>query len=822
MNNELEETTARKHPLACCERCTLRGPENGFVPTEFASDGHVIAIGEAPGYEEVRDKRPFVGQSGKMLRSSIKRAGEDPTKVTYMNVCSCRPPGNRTPTPDEVEACSDRFNADLAKAKGDTVLLLGKTACDALNVGGGESMTKMRGQWVDVNGKKGMTTWHPAYVLRKPSELESFVADITRAFAPLAGEGRPDPNIVVLDTVEELESWINAMTQIKPELLCFDLETQQLQYYERPDKPSDKILMMAVAWSTKEVAIITHTLLYNPESHFWLNFMFDTFTMVGHNAKFDVVYLRVQLGVKARTHHDTMLMHYALNEMPPHGLKSLAKTYMGVDDYEGDLVQKYLRSRNDDYGKVPFYEMSLYAAIDVCCTLQLYHIFKNQLVAKKLWDWPYKNLLMEISLALTEMEYRGTFIDAPYLREWEAELEIALEAVKKEINEAAGHELNPASPMQLKKFLFEEAGLPMPKHIRDRNGKSIGEGKTNKQTLEWLKGKHPVVDLIFKYRRLLKIKSSYVTNLLRFVDVNGRVHPNYLVHGTETGRISVRDPALQTIPRESTDSLGARIRAAFTAPPGRMLAIADYSQAELRVLAALSMEPFLLNVYAQGRDLHTEAAVVLFGPNYTKEQRNWTKMMNFAYAYGGTEHSFAAGAGMPLEQARAIVRKYDANMQVAKQWKLDMMALARKQGYVESPLGRRRRFPVITNDDLEEVRKGSINAPVQGTASDLTLLAAARLIKEGYDVVLAVHDSLIVECDEATAEETSLYIKQVMEEVGQQYLPQVVWKADAELARRWGKKEVAQVKAVAAALESTTADLEIDLSLGESMETNVN
>lgn len=807
---------ARKHPCALCEKCTLRGAENIYVPSTLPeTPATLVVVGEAPGYDEAQQRRPFVGQSGKLLRAAINRAGGNHSEVAYLNTVSCRPPNNRTPTPDEVEACRPRLGDDLTKValKDATLLVLGKTSHDALFGDDGRTMTALRGTWMPQEGMKGaLVTWHPAYVLRKPSEMESFLADISRAMNPPDVVGRPEMNIVILDTLEDLTAWTDLMIHVvSPEILCFDIETEQLQWYDKPGKRSDRILMLAIAWSPTEAAIITKHLLYEePEAREVLNVIFNRFKTVGHNAKFDVVFLKSQIDIEAKADEDTMLMHYTLNELPgTHGLKMLAKTYLGLDDYEEDLVHKYLRSRNDNYGKVPFDKMAEYAAIDVGSTLRLYHIFKKQLMDKGMYEWPYKNLLMRASKCLAEVELNGCYVDVPYLLQWQQELDVEIEKIKAELNKLAGFELNPNSPAQLKKYLYGTLGLPAPAATR-----KSAEGSTNAEALKALKGRHPAVDLLLKHRRMAKIKSSYVDNLITYADYQNRVHATFLIHGTETGRLSARDPALQTIPRESTDDLGSRIRGCFTAPPGRVLAIADYSQAELRVLAAMSGEPFLLKVYDEGRDLHTEAARALFGENYTKEHRTWCKMLNFAYAYGGNENSFAMSAGMPIEQAKAIVHKYDANMPVARAWKQHMFKTAKEKGYIESPFGRRRRFPVITPLLLDEIRKASVNMPVQSAASDLTLLALCELVERGHKVVLAVHDSIIIECDEADAERVMNEMVEVMRLSGESKMPSVKWKSDGEIKKRWGGKENVMAPLVVENLDALPVDFVEHLEAG--------
>jgi DNA polymerase I len=289
-----------------------------------------------------------------------------------------------------------------------------------------------------------------------------------------------------------------------------------------------------------------------------------------------------------------------------------------------------------------------------------------------------------------------------------------------------------------------------------------------------------------EYRRVAKMQSSYVDNLVTFIDLNGRVHADFRITGTEVGRLSVSDPALQTIPRAG-DYYGSLIRSLFIARPGYKIVVVDYSQAELRVFACLSGEPFLIKVYMDGRDLHTEVAVAMFGSGYTKEQRVLCKMFNFSYVYGGNEHSFAQDSGLNIQIASQFVHDYDRLMPIGKQFKQDQLKLLRAQGYVESVFGRRRHFPLITPETLDEARKAAVHMPCAGTASDLTLLSALDAKDRGIPVCLTVHDSVLAECREDLANEQAEEIAHIMQSNGTKFMPQVPWKADIDIGDSWAK-----------------------------------
>ena len=239
-----------------------------------------------------------------------------------------------------------------------------------------------------------------------------------------------------------------------------------------------------------------------------------------------------------------------------------------------------------------------------------------------------------------------------------------------------------------------------------------------------------------------------------------------------------------TVPRAS-DPWGRVIRSSIVAKPGYVLCSCDFSQAELRTFGALSGETFLINAYANERDIHDEGALRMYGPEFTKEQRVKVKMFNFAYIYGGNEWSFAQDAGLPIEEARAFVREYDQMMPIGKQWKLEIYRQLLKQGYVETRFGRRRRFPLITDANTKDARKACVHFLVASTANDINLLAAADLVEMGWPVILTVHDSIFCEVPEEDADKCLHDMEERMLWQACKWVPEVKWKVDPEILVRW-------------------------------------
>lgn len=807
----------RYHPLARCEECPLRDLHN-YVPSHIP-EGELdfIAVGEAPGQQEVANKRPFVGPSGKLLDVAIRKAGQDPDRIARTNTVSCRPPGNATPSQEAVEACWGRLSHELEMANTDKIVLMGKVATEEVMMRYGceeeaaIAPAQRRGKWyrpdpdseLGEDGKIFFQTYHPAFVLRKVSEGKPFMRDIARVYEnprPRIEMQDPAPERVVVRTTAELYQQLSKCPD--NQMTAYDLETNNVFWYSRPGKPYDPVLMAAIAWEDHRGLIIGDELLYNePHTAEILDEFCKRVRICAHNGKFDVIYSRSHLGFRPTVDFDTMLAHYCVEEDGQHGLKYLASEYLGAEDYEGRLIKRYLSTKNDEYSKIPFGPLSEYAVRDVCMTLRLQRILEAQLHQQDLYEWPFNQVIMPIQDALSDVQYRGIRVDVGYLKEARTGMEEDIEVLRNELRLLSGRpELNPNAWQQVSEVIYQQFKLPPTTNRRMRDKKH----STSAEAIEHLIGKHPFVDALVRYRRVAKLKSSYIDNLINYASVDGRIHTDFMVMGTEIGRLAARNPALQTIPRTS-DKYGALVRNAFCADPDHKLIVADYSQAELRVAAALSGEPFLLDVYNNDRDLHDEGTNSMYGTAQEiavqqglsdedaqtrwKEDRTNVKMFNFSYLYGGNEFSFAQKSGFPFEKARAFVRRYEQNMPRLAAWKARQFELVKQCGFVESIFGRRRRWAFITNSNSDEARKSAAHFKVASPSSDITLLSLCQMVKEGIDVQLTVHDSNVACAHESEVADVSRRMQEIMYDIAVEHIPEVRWKVDADISYRWGAKE---------------------------------
>jgi DNA polymerase-1 len=363
----------------------------------------------------------------------------------------------------------------------------------------------------------------------------------------------------------------------------------------------------------------------------------------------------------------------------------------------------------------------------------------------------FRQIEMPLVPVLAEMEMAGVAVDVPYLEDLASELRGRLTGLVDEIHELAGTEFNIGSPKQLAFVLFEKLGLPALK--KTKTGYS-----TDAEVLETLAPHHDIVAKILKHRELSKLLSTYVEVLPRLVHPQtGRVHTTFNQTVTATGRLSSQDPNLQNIPTRTEE--GRRIRRAFVAEPGRVLIGADYNQIELRILAHISGDAALREVFRHGRDIHAEVASEVFAiprEHLTPEQRRRAKAINFGIAYGISGFGLAQQIGIGPQEAEAYIERYFARYSGVRAYIDRTVAQARKTGYVATLLGRRRYLTDLHSRNRvvrEAAERVAINTPIQGSQADLIKVAMIRIHREvlpafpGAQMILQVHDELMFEAD---------------------------------------------------------------------------
>lgn len=467
---------------------------------------------------------------------------------------------------------------------------------------------------------------------------------------------------------------------------------------------------------------------------------------------FDLKRVWTQLGSEKThsVHWDLMLASYVLRAADSSNLEKLAEFFLKF---------------SVDFDSIEDHDEKIKTIYDIY--LQLNGVVKSELDQKEL-NVIYEKLEKPVIAVLYDMEKVGIKLDLEFLKSFSKELGAELEIQEKKIFEQAGGEhFNIGSPKQLGVVLFEKLGLESTK--KTKTGYS-----TDNDVLEKLE--HPIAKEIIAYREIAKLKSTYVDSLPELADASHRVHSHFNQALTATGRLSSTNPNLQNIPIRTEK--GQKVRRAFVASDGKKLLSVDYSQIELRVLAHISEDPGLIRAFRDDLDIHTATAAEVFSvdlKNVSKDQRRMAKAVNFGIAYGQGTFGLAENLGISRKEASEIIDRYFIKFAGIRSYIENTIKMAHEKKYVETLFGRRRYIPELDNKNVMIKKFGeraAINAPIQGTASDLVKMAMIEL-KSGLrvDLLLQVHDELIFEGTESELKEQLPFITSTMENVARLKVP---------------------------------------------------
>ena len=399
----------------------------------------------------------------------------------------------------------------------------------------------------------------------------------------------------------------------------------------------------------------------------------------------------------------------------------------------------------------------------------------------------YEQVELPLCPVLAEMEEAGVLVDQDALARFGQTLKTGIDVLQEEIWAMAGKKFNLNSTQQLGKILFERLGLPPVK--KTKTGYS-----TSAEVLEKLRDKHPIIQRILDYRQLTKLNSTYVEGLAKVIAPDGRIHTSFQNTVTATGRLSSTEPNLQNIPVRT--ELGAQMRTMFIARPGWVLVDADYSQIELRLLAHMAGDEKMIAAFRSGQDIHAQTASQVFGlppEEVTGELRRRAKAVNFGIVYGISDFSLAQDIGVSRQEAADYMNKYLNTFSGVRDYMEHVKEQARADGYVATLMGRRRWLPELKSSNYNLRAFGervALNMPIQGTAADVMKLAmirvARRLKEEGLQaqLILQVHDELIVECPQEETDRVKTLLTQEMEGAGNFSVPLV---AEAGAGRSWAE-----------------------------------
>ena len=399
----------------------------------------------------------------------------------------------------------------------------------------------------------------------------------------------------------------------------------------------------------------------------------------------------------------------------------------------------------------------------------------------------YINFDLPLIPVLYKMEKKGMLIDRAYFSRLNSEYTAEVHRLEQEIYTLAGKDFNLNSPIQLSEVLFTDLRLPVKGIKKTSRGYSTGAKELDK-----LKDLHPIIAKITEYREAAKLLSTYIIPMPDLADKDGRIHTTFTQNVTATGRLSSQNPNLQNIPVRTGE--GKRIRTGFIAPEGKVLVSADYSQFELRLAAILAGDQALINDFNSDIDIHTKTAAEAFHVPFdkvTKDQRRAAKVINFGILYGMSVKGLADAAKMSVPEAKQFIDNYFELRAPIKHKLEEILKQAREEGYVETFYGRRRPTPDVRSSNFlirQAAERAAQNMPIQGTEADLmkrAMINVDKALPTGAELVMQVHDSLIVECDENIAKDIAKILQQQMESVAPEL--KIKLAVDVTIGHNWGE-----------------------------------
>lgn len=763
-----------------CAECPLAHAPLVRGRGELDAAGHAdtVIVGEGPGRVEAAWGSAFVGPSGELLERVLREADAPLGRVWLTNTHLCFTDDEKVKR-EAAKHCHDRLLAELTELAPRLVITLGNIAAQAL-LGPGPGITKRRGAPTRIPlGERRvpvLPTVHPAYVLRSPGAYPDLLADFRKAvelYRGVSAGQEAAPREVPYTLTEDYRAVLDEAARHPYAVL--DLETSGLDYTR------DRILCAVVAAGSR-IWVIPGPVLYTGGFRRALRACPARWS--AHNAKFDRNFLLAHLGVALEVRFDTMLASYLLDERSGrHGVKEIAARRYGAPDWEAPVREHLRARRTHDYGTLPSTLLYRYAALDGYYQHRLTGDLARELAREPGLTRVFKRLLLPAAEALSNAEVRGVLIDRAQLGRLDPQYAARCEALERDLCQLAGHTLNPRSAQQVAQVIFDELGIPE----HHRFGRS-----TNWDQVLVHHRQVPFVRVLGEYREQHKVLSTYVRGIAKRLGADGRVHTNFNLHTTVTGRLSSTDPNLQNQPRDDPE-----YKKIFRASPGNLITYCDLSQVELRMIAWFSQDPWLLECYRAGRDLHGEMAAAVIDPHYTSEQRTFAKRLNFGLAYGLSVLSLAEDSMYdlgPTPQARLaeaarIEREYYARIHRVLEWKEEVYAQVLSRGYLETPLGRRRRFPYVPEQGAARraLFREAVNFLPQSAASDATLLAFVRCERAGLQPIITVHDSILCDVPAVDARDALATQHRIMVETAEElYGDLLPFAADGGLGPSWG------------------------------------
>lgn len=686
------------HPFPCY-------PLSRFVKGEGPLSTRVMLVGEAPGREEDIQGRPFVGGAGRTLNYLLTTAGISRGEVYITNVVKCRPPNNRTPTPEEVQKCLPLLEEEIRQIMPTHIVALGEVAATALT-GKDLSWRGMIVPWAKDARVSVLITYHPAYIMRDRSAASVFLHDLDKLKSPPPVYPRNyilNPNEGVLKLY--LERWRDCPVAV-------DVETAGGNR-EGLDPLTASLIGIAFCGEPGVAVHLSHKHL----EQCWETvkaFLEGPTPKVFQNNLFDRAVLKAK-GVTVRNvAWDTQEAMYLLYSDSEKSLDFLRSLYTSIPPYK-----KAYKKRAGGIARLEEGDLGTYNCLDVDVTQQVFQAQQKYFSSSTLRR--LKEYLLELDEVALEMRLRGVYVSRTNLAKHYLRLKPVVEELEERFYKEYG--VNLASPLQVSALLFDTLKLPPPSNAYKGTKTYSVEEEVLRSLLETVYSpkERKVVEEVLLYRERSKALQTYIVGLYALIGEDGRLHPDWRPTGTDTGRWACKHPNMQNIPEDLRDIV--------CAPEGKVLLVADYKQLELLTVALLAEQYDLVEAVLKGKDVHEEVRQEM--SKVAPATRLQAKAVVFGTAYGLTARSLAMRFRVPVALAEKWQQIAIGRFPKINAFKERNIRFWERHGYVESWFGRRKYCERPTQ---------ALNHPVQSTAADITLCALLKLQREGFHPIFTVHD----------------------------------------------------------------------------------
>lgn len=792
--------------------CGTRGPE----------DSPFVIVGESPGTRELATGKPFSGPSGQMLGKVLSEVGFTSLGIEpyIINAMNCYPAEkNMGNLQCAAQACNSRVRAQLEAHPRKVILALGVAASWAVTGDYSIRIQRDRGSVrpTPYASQGVVLTVHPAFLMRNGSAFGVWKKDIHQAVKLLKGQtlGKwSEPTWAVIDTPSSYNDVVDQYID-QGGLTTGDIETGDLHYMR------GEVLCHGITQGDgSHVDVITEKLLYAMPQTTKRLMESQRLRWNWANGLFDIKWFRHHWGIKARVDEDVMLASYTLNENRGyHDLDQIAQHWIGAPRHK-HMLDQYLPSKQTSYREIPKDVLYKYNAIDLSKTHASWFPLRDAIRR----DWnainEYRTMLIPATDFIAEMQLYGVLADQDKIRDNIEHHEAELLAIRARLNEYAqkhlGHDINPNSPLQVKALIYGKMGLGRMVDSTDENALIQVKRRTE----------HPIIDLLLDHREVAKRKGTYVSNILPdptrkknpagFIQRDGRVHADYKLHATATGRLAGSDPNMLNQPR------GPLIRSQFVAGSGKIFVEVDLNQAELRSLALMSGDPILMDIYTKNEvSIHDVTTSAFFaskkeiasdpeialkvrqqlhaGQHITDdklygEAKMRGKAVNFGIVYGREAFSLSREFNIPIAEAQRWIDEWLDHYSGAA----DFIDWCRRAPLENRTLitvfGRKKRPGAVGRDILRNLQNEFANFPHQSTASDImleTAIEVAPVLRRRWNAHIfnELYDAVYYECDASDdlVCESVQYIQEVITRVPRDRgLIRVPFLGDAKIGYNWG------------------------------------